>query len=783
MEDSKKKKEKSLKEMIQPFLLKWYWFLTSIAVMVTLAVLYIKSSVPVYKIQTSVLIKEASKMSAASGDFSVLQGLSGFSGMGTNSIENEIEIFRSKKLIEKALADFNTQVPVYAKQTFRDVELYKDTSPIVINLVSQKESSTPPKEHIFIDVKGDKIILSSKEFKKNIETRFGKLVSLPFCNIIFTKNKNYKAYKNKNIDLNRLYFTFNEFEENIENFQKKIDIDLINKDATVIGISMLYENKDKAKDILNNLVMYYNTLAINDKNIESKKTKDFIDERILLISRELGNVENQKEDFKTQNSIVDIPSEARINLEFNTDAKKRILQLDTQSELTDMLTEYLKRQSANQILPTNIGLDNAEASSNIVIYNKLILERNRLLETATEDNPLVKELSNQISNIRMGVMQSLQSSKNNNAIVKGKILRQLNLSENNIEKIPSQEKLFRNIERQQQIKENLYLLLLQKREEAAITMANTSEKARVIDDAFGSRKPVSPKKIVILFGALICGFCFPMLMLYVKQSFSNKIVTRNDVQELSEVPVLSEIPRSADKNNNIIKLNDVSPMAEAFRILITNLNYLIPQKKSAKIIFVTSSVKGEGKTFISVNLSLALATPMRKVLVIGSDIRNPQLQRYNVTMKNVSGLTEYLYDNDKTAKEIIHASGINPNCDFIYSGAIPPNPTELFENGRYQKLISEVKDLYDYVILDTAPLMLVTDSFLFANVADATVYVIRSEYSEKDFIDFANEQIKNKKILNTGFVLNDVHQTNFGYGNKFGYGYHSDTKKWWQFFR
>lgn len=778
--DGNKSNEKGIKEIVTPFLQKWYWFFTSVTIALILAVLYIKSTVPLYKIQTSVLIKEASKMSAASGDFSALQSLSGFSGMGTNSIENEIEIFKSKKLIEKAINDINTQVSVYAKQTFYDVELYKNTSPITVNIINEKEPETPFKGPVFIKILGDKIILTSKEFKKDIHTTFGKTVSFPFANIIFTKNNNYNAKKNSKLDLSNLYFTYKEYEQNVEDFQRSLEVDLINKDATVIGLNMIYHNKEKAKDILNTMVLYYNSFAINDKNIESSRTKDFIDERIVLISKELGEVENKKESFKTENNIVDIPSEARINLEFNTDAKKRILQLDTQSELIDMLTSYLSKQSSTQVLPTNIGLDNAEASSNIVLYNKLILERNRLSQNATDDNPILKDLNSQISNIRTGIMQSLHNSKNDNSIVKSKILNQLNLSESKIDKIPNQEKIFRNIERQQQIKENLFLLLLQKREEAAITMANTSEKARVIDDAFASRKPVSPKKIIVLFGAMIFGLGLPLLLLYLKQSINNKIVSRKDLQNLSETAILSEIPRSVGQNN-IIKHNDVSPMAESFRILITNLNYLLSLKKSAKVIFVTSSVKGEGKTFISVNTALALATPLRKVLVIGSDIRNPQLQRYNPSMKSAVGLTEYLYGAVQNSSDIIHSSELSINCDFIYSGSIPPNPTELLENGRYKKLIEEVENLYDFIILDTAPLMLVTDSFLFADIADATVYVVRSEYSEKDFIEFANEKIETQKLKNTAFVLNDVHQTNFGYGNKYGYGYNVDKKKWWNF--
>ncbi|KQR93645.1 capsular biosynthesis protein [Chryseobacterium sp. Leaf180] len=774
-------REKSMKDVLKPYIQKWYWFGLSIFIALVIGVLYIKKSVPVYENKTSVLIKEASTMSAAAGDFSALQGLSGFSGMGTNSIDNEIEIFKSKKLLINTLKDFSTQLPIYAKQTFYDIELYKTTSPYRIFLINEKEDFNPKLDPIFITSKGNSFVLTSESFKKDIAGEFNKTINLPFANILITKNPKYNSAKNRKIDTNRIYFKFIDQEANIDSFQKMIDVDLANKDASVIALQMLYPNKEKARDILNALVLYYNTFAINDKNKESKNTMDFIDDRILVISQQLGQVENRKENFKTQNAIVDISSEAQISLQMNTEAEKRVLELETQNEVTDLLINYLNKESSNQILPTNIGLDNADAASNIAVYNKLILDRNRLLESGTSENPIVKDLTNQIANLRKGIMQSLQSAKRNIGIYTRNIQGQLDKSETGIGKVPAQEKVFRDIERQQQIKENLYLLLLQKREEAAITMANTSEKARVIDDAYSSRKPVSPKKMIILFGALIFGVLLPALIIYLRQALNNKIITRSQLQILSETPVLSEIPSYTKKSDELIKLNDVSPMAESFRILVTNLRYMLPDTDKGKIIFVTSSVKGEGKTFISVNLALALASPQRKVLIIGSDIRNPQLQRYSPEMKNAAGLTEYLYDHSKEASELIHKSNFNSNCDFMFSGSIPPNPTELFENGRYEQLMAEVKDLYNFIILDTAPLMLVTDSLIFSHVADATIYVVRSEYSEQEFIEFANDKIINKKIRNTGFVLNDVKKTNFGYGNKFGYGYQQDTKKWWQF--
>ena len=719
-------------------------------------------------------------MSNASGDLGVLAGLGGFAGMGTNSIENEVEIFKSKKIVEDVVKEQKYKTSVFSREFFYDVELFNDSNPINIFVVNEKEYEELPKKPIDIKINGDQITLDSKEFKKPITTNFGKLISLPFANFIITKNPNFNK---KKMNLDDLYFSYTDLGSIVDNYQKSLDVDLLDKDATVIALSINDANQDKAKDFLNGLNRVYNNYAITDKNIESKKTKDFIDERIKIISDELGTVETEKEQFKVDNDLIDITAEAKINLQVSNETRRKVLELDTQIELTNMLLGYINSQTSNyQVLPTNIGLDNPAATSNISIYNKLVLDRSRLLENATLENPLVVENTKDLSSLRKALKESLTRANITMQETKAQIQGENSYSNNQIHKVPRQERLFRSIERQQQIKENLYLLLLEKREEAAISMAMTGNKARVVDDAYASKKPVSPKKMIALLGACMFGLLLPFAYIYLRELLNNKLVDKHGLEKLTPASILAEIPRISSKENELIQLNDVSPLAESFRILVTNIRFMLPRKDSAKIIFVTSTVKGEGKTFVSVNLSLALASVKNRVLVIGSDIRNPQLQRYNPSMKGAKGLAEYLVGDVSDAKSIIHPSGFNQNCDFIYSGIIPPNPADLLQNGKYHELIESLKDDYQYIILDTAPLMLVTDSFLFADVADVTIYVTRSEVTEKTFIDFANKTIDTNKIVNAAFVLNDVHKTNFGYGNKYGYGYQAEKKKWWRIF-
>ncbi|WP_299176848.1 tyrosine-protein kinase [uncultured Chryseobacterium sp.] len=776
--DKNYSKETDLKKIISPYLNKWRYFAVFVLLMITLAVYYIKSTAPVYQVQTSVLIKDAKKMSSASGDFGVLQSLGAFSGMGTNSIENELKIFESKTIIEDVLKNQNFQTSLYAKQSLYDLELYGITSPYIINVIKEKKDIELPKKPIFIRTKGNQIILSSKEWEQDVVTSFNKTISLPFANIMISKNPSFEAPKKTKMD--RLYFNYMDFETAIHDFQEALKVDLLDKDGTVIGLSVDFQNKDKAKDFLNELVNQYNMYAINDKNIESKKTKDFIDERIDIISNELGNVEAQKENYKSDNDIVDIPTEARINLQLKEQSKVRILDIDTQIELNNIVKKFLDKKQIGDVLPLNIGLENETAIKTIQEYNTLVLQRNKYLENATPDNPIVKELDKQITEIKSSLKESLQKNSTSLQLAKNNVLNQLNASENMIGKVPKQERLFRSIERQQQIKENLYLLLLQKREEAAITMAITAEKARIIDKAYVSKKPVAPKKIIILASAMFLGLAIPFFSIYIRELLNKKIVTRKDIEKYSDIPIVGEIPKLKKNETELIGVQNLSPVAEAFRILATNLKYLIHHKETAKKILVTSSVKGEGKTFVSVNLALVLSSSGSKVLVIGSDIRNPQLQRYNTAMKNAAGVTEYLYGEITDVSQIIHPSNFHPNCDFIYSGTIPPNPTDLLENGKYQELVSLLEDKYKYIVLDTAPLMLVTDSLLISQVADATVYITRSEYSEKDYIHFANNLLETGKIKNVSFILNGLDKQNFGYGNTYGYGYNAETKPWWK---
>ena len=765
----------NIREIIKPYLRRWYWFVIGSIIAVVIAWFFLRYSVPVYSTESTLLIKEVKKSVSGQPEMSVISELGGIGGMGTNSVDNEIEILKSKKLMLSVVRELSLETNIYSKGKIKETELYKSNSPFFVRVISEKNKAVYPVKEVTGKIIDGDLILESESFKKPIKAPFNKAISVPFGVVMFQKNPGFKTSKSD--EVYRLQFMSGI--NRARYYLSKLTVSLVQKEATVLKISITDPITDKSEDILNRLAVNYNREAILDKNSEAQKTASFIDERISLISRELGDVEAEKENFKVQNNIADIQTEAEISLQNAALGREKQIENESQLELVNSLLNSINKQGNYQVLPMNVGLSDSDTSSDIGKYNQLVIERNRLLENSTSANPIVQDVTSQINSMRSSVIQSLQKSRSALQISKNNIQSEQNRLSGRISKIPIQEKLFRSIERQQNIKEQLYLLLLQKREEAAISLAIAAPKARIVDDALTNPIPVSPKKMIIYLGALIIGLLIPFGVIYLLELFNNKVKTKQELEKLANgMNVVGEIPSLAKGEPEIVQLNDLSPLAEAFRILITNINFMLPKNKKGNVIFVTSTVKGEGKTFTSVNLALTLASPRKKVVIIGSDIRNPQLQRYNESRRGLIGLSEFMYDDQMKVSEIIHPTSFNPYCDVIYSGAITPNPTELLSNGRYQELIESLKQTYDYILLDTAPLMLVTDSFLIADVADVTVYVTRSGYTEKELIGFITKQVRDKKIKNVGMVLNDVSKTHSGYGyGKYGYGYSAEEKK------
>ena len=774
------KEEINIQGMIEPFLRKWQWFVLSVVMVLFLTFIFLKRKSPIYKISSTILIKEAKSSGGGKDDLAMglLGELSVFGGMGSNSVENELEILKSKKLMRDVVLKNNLQTSVYVLKSLGKKEVYKDKSPIVVRIINENLEEKYPEKPIQLNIKGDAVELVSKELSNSLKTQFGREIKLPAVTFVVDKNKNFRP--EKDLDYNHLEISLASIDSRVSKLQEEYSVNLADKKATVIALNINVENVEKGKDILNELVKSYNTDAIEDKDITTKKTLEFIDERIKLISEELGQVENKKQDFKQKNKLSDIDTEVKLGLETNADARKKQLEVETQMNINKALLNSVVHLNGNSLLPINTGVESTEINTGIDAYNRLVLEKNRLLENATDQHPAVAELNKQIQELKKNIINTLNKNKQSLEIANSEYATELAKIDGKISKVPYLEKIFRNIERTQQIKENLYLLLLQKREESAISLNISAPKARVVDVAYASEKPIAPKKIIYYIGALMLGLLVPFLIIYLRRLLNDKIITKQDLERLVKDNILVELPSIPKNGSELVGINDLSSMAEAFRILITNLKFKLPNRENGRVVLVTSTVKGEGKTFVSINTALTLAGGKSRVVIIGADIRNPQLQRYERESRRLKGLTEYLH-GDLDVQEIIHQFPNNANMDIIYSGMIPPNPTDLLTNGRFGTLIEELRQDYQYIIIDSAPLLLVPDTLLIADMADATIYVSRSKHTKNDLIEFANKNIREHKIHNVGFILNDVNKHFFSYGHKYSYGYHKEKerKSWW----
>ena len=772
--------EINIQGMIEPFLRKWQWFVLSVVMVLFLTFIFLKIKSPIYKISSTILIKEAKSSGGGKDDLAMglLGELSVFGGMGSNSVENELEILKSKKLMRDVVLKNNLQTSVYVLKSLGKKEVYKDKSPIVVRIINENLEEKYPEKPIQLNIKGDAVELVTKELSNSLKTQFGREIKLPAVTFVIDKNKNFRP--EKDLDYNHLEISLASIDSRVSKLQEEYSVNLADKKATVIALNINVENIEKGKDILNELVKSYNADAIEDKDITTKKTLEFIDERIKLISEELGQVENKKQDFKQKNKLSDIDTEVKLGLETNADARKKQLEVETQMNINKALLNSVVHLNGNSLLPINTGVESAEINSGIDAYNRLVLDKNRLLENATDQHPAVAELNKQIQELKKNIINTLNKNKQSLEIADSGYATELAKIDGKISKVPYLEKIFRNIERTQQIKENLYLLLLQKREESAISLNISAPKARVVDVAYASEKPIAPKKIIYYIGALMLGLLVPFLIIYLRRLLNDKIITKQDLERLVRDNILVELPSIPKNGSELVGINDLSSMAEAFRILITNLKFKLPNRENGRVVLVTSTVKGEGKTFVSINTALTLAGGKSRVVIIGADIRNPQLQRYERESRRLKGLTEYLH-GDLDVQEIIHQFPNNANMDIIYSGMIPPNPTDLLTNGRFGTLVEELRQDYQYIIIDSAPLLLVPDTLLIADTADATIYVSRSKHTKNDLIEFANKNIREHKIHNVGFILNDVNKHFFSYGHKYSYGYHKEKerKSWW----
>ncbi|MAN58609.1 MAG: tyrosine protein kinase [Flavobacteriaceae bacterium] len=772
--------ELTLREQLEQYLRYWPWFVLAVIVSIGIAMLYLRYTTEIYQAQAAILIKDEENSSLS--ELAAFQDLGLTGALSTSGFENEMEILRSKSLTERVVRELDLHIRYISEGSVKDAELYANL-PFRVRVLTPIEqlARTIPALSI-TPVSETEYQLALGEDTNMVTHAFGEVVTLPFGDITVVPNAD---DLNGNAFGKTLQVLISNIDPVVDSYRNRINVAPVTKNASVIRLTLTSPVPAKAEAILNELIRQYNEDAIRDRNLVSRNTAEFIQTRLEIITEELDSVETGKVTFKESNRLTDIAAEGQLFLESASAIQERELELETQLELVATLMDYLQQTGAFSLLPTNLGIKEEGVSSLVNDYNRLVLERQRLLQSSTEQNPLVVNLSSQIAEMRATILENLRTVRTSLQISRNEFrVREARIG-SEIAEIPSIEKQFRSISRQQEIKEALYLYLLQKREENAISLAVTTPRAKIVDPAYSSAQPVSPKKQIILLGALIVGLLVPFLVIYVRQLLNNKIQDRAYLERhLKGQSVVGEIPRTGRKDEELIQKNDRSIMAESFRILRTNLQYFFMNKKEdsneGKVLFVTSTVKGEGKTFVASNLALTLAHSGSKVVLVGGDIRNPQLQRYVTGSFDNRGVVEYLVQPEHTVSQFLYPSQTSENLSILFSGAIPPNPAELWMQPRVATLFAELRAEFDYVVVDTAPAMLVTDTFLINKHADITLYTMRAGYTEKRLVGFPIDSIAEGKLQNVAFVLNDVSLSNFGYGNKYGYAYSEEHIPWWK---
>ncbi|MFD1094247.1 GumC family protein [Salegentibacter chungangensis] len=781
--------EINLREELDRYLRFWPWFVIGVIACISIAFLYLKFSTPVYNTTASIIIKDDEGKSPSS-EMAAFADLGLLGGMGTSSIENEIGILNSRRLMTGVVKALNINVRYFEEGEVRTSELYTNTPfyaqvlRLDEKLLKLKRKESGVKYRISSEG-GEKLEITDLETEETIKADLGKPVDLGFADVVIIENPDFERTSGETAEsLGQVLVSFSPIEEVAGYYREQVQVNLTDKNSSLLNLDLNDPVKQKAQDIIDQLIFEYNREAIEDKNLVARNTAAFIDERLAIINEELDSVETGKEEFKEANQLTDIKAESELIIENASEYNKRQQEVGTQLELANAMIEYLKTGSKSDLLPANLGIEETGVNQQIEEYNNLVLERNRILSGSTERNPIVKRLNSQIEQIKGNVLQSLERMRANLRIANEDLKSQAAAIGSRISSVPSTERQYRGIERQQNIKESLYLFLLQKREENSLSLAVTAPKAKIVDRAYSTTSPVSPKSQIVLLAALILGLLIPFLVIYISNLLSNKIKSREDVEGITkEIPIVGEVPKIGRKQSDLVEKNDRSVLGESFRILHTNLQYLLVnanKHQGGNRIFITSTVKGEGKTFVAFNLALTLANTGKKVLLVGADLRNPQLQRYETGARELLGVSDYLVKNELSLKDLINTSKYHQDLDLLASGSIPPNPSELWRSDKTADLFEDLSQMYDYVIVDTAPSMLVTDTFLINHFADLTLYVCRAGYTEKKLLNFAVDAKNDGKLHDVSFVLNDVKIANFGYGNKYGYAYGEDKQSLWE---
>ena len=785
-------KEIDIKELLFKYLIHWPWFVGTVVACLIAAYVYLYVATPVYNISATVLIKD-DKKGGASNNVGGLDEL-GLSGLITSSqsIDNEIEVLRSKTLVKEVVSYLNLYVTYQDEDLIPSKELYK-TSPVQVNMTPQEaeklkknivvEMVVQPQGSLDVNVKMD-----DREIQKHFEKLPAILPTDRGTISFFQATDSIPVEGASSVQGARHITATISCPMNVaRGYCGNLVIVPTSQTTSVVTVSLKNSSLRRGQDFINQLLEMYNRNTNNDKNEIAQKTAEFIDERIGIISKELGSTEADLETFKRDAGITDLSSDAQIALSGNAEYEKKQVENRTQISLVEDLKRYLSH-SEYEVLPSNVGLKDAALATQIDRYNEMLIERKRLLRTSTESNPAIVNLDTSIRATKANVQATIEGTLQGLFITKADLDREAKRYMRRISDAPGQERRYVSIARQQEIKAGLYLMLLQKREENAIMLAATANNAKIIDEAIADDIPVFPKRGIIYLVALVLGFVIPVAVIFLIDLTKFRVEGHADVEKLTSVPIVGDIPLTNEKNAKdgsiAVFENQNNLMSETFRNIRTNIQFMLQNDR--KVILVTSTVSGEGKSFTSANLAISLSLLGKKVVIVGLDIRKPGLNKVFSLSSKEKGITQYLSNPEMDLMSLVQPSDVNKNLFILPGGTVPPNPTELLARDGLDKAIDMLKNNFDYVILDTAPVGMVTDTLLIGRVADLSVYVCRADYTHKAEYTLINELSHEQKLPNLCTIINGVdlkkrkygyyygygkYSKHYGYGKRYGYGY------------
>ena len=776
--------------------LNWQWFLLSMFIFVCGSLIYLRYASPVYEVSAKMLIKDEVNNRRSNGQMLAnMQDL----GIISNSagIDNEIEILKSRILALEVVKDLKLYVEYKVEGRIRKALVYK-YQPVSVDLDAEHLADLDKLRSKFtFKLIAEDGVYTAKGLKGEFEGTFNTLpasLETPYGTLTFTKNL---VAEQEELDKARRRRAFSNEEEGEDeeprassmkmeititspmtvaaSYAKVLQVAPTSKLTSIAQLTLQDKNAERGYDYLKHLAVCYNRQANADKNEIAFKTEEFINNRLEKINAELGMTENELEQYKRRNNLTQLRIDATQTMTQANQYYGQLVEANTQIQILDDLRQWIGREENKyQIIPSNVGLTDVASSGLIAQYNKTVLDRNRLLASASENSPIVQNQTEILDQLEVSIQEALRQARRTADINRQGIERQYREFQTKVENTPEQERILTQIGRQQEVKSGLYLMLLQKREENSISLAATADKGRMIDEpAYGGK--VSPKGAIIMLVAVVLGFAIPLLIVYLLQLLQYKIEGHDDVARLTNLPIVADVAVASDSVKTaagiVVHENKNNQIDEIFRSMRTNLQFMM--KENDKVILFTSSTSGEGKTFNAANLSVSFALLGKKVILLGLDIRKPALGRlFSVTDRQV-GITTLLAKETVSMSDLqshIRPSGVNQNLDLLLAGPTPPNPTELLARENLGIIIGMLREQYDYVILDTAPVGLVTDTLQIGKHADVTAFVCRADYTPKSSFGYVNTLHAENKLPNMSIVINGIDMSKKKYGYYYGYG-------------